>query len=95
MSDKQAADMLSFIMQRDAQIETKKEKAKVIDLQCQQPHYTIQVAKGDVHVVPCSFFDKVTEGKAAISNLDDWEDIITAIVSDWHTEQQRRLQNDN
>lgn len=38
---------------------------------------------GNVHVVPLSVFTRIAHGEMPLSQLDDHEDIIRAILKDW------------
>jgi len=43
----------------------------------------IKTPDGNAHVVPEVVFQKIVDGTMRLADLDDWEQIIRAVISDW------------
>lgn len=48
-----------------------------------KPHLTIQIANGDVHVMPLAMWQDFADGKLPLANIECGELLLRAIVSDW------------
>ena len=55
----------------------------IIDIELHKPHISIDVENGNVHVIPMQFFHDVVSGKRKITELEESELILKAIIKDW------------
>jgi hypothetical protein len=46
-------------------------------------YYTIPTLDGNVHVVPSEVFTKILLGEMDVTDVDDWQEIVKAIISEW------------
>jgi len=56
---------------------------KITEISDKMPHIAIPDLEGNMHVVPESLFRDIVNGSQEIERLDDWRQIIRAIVRDW------------
>jgi len=47
-----------------------------------RPHIKLEV-DGEIHIIPVLMIEDVISGKLKISDIDDWEIIMRAIVEEW------------
>lgn len=48
-----------------------------------EPHLCVHTMDGNVHVIPEIVFTKIITGEMKITDMDDWEIIIRAVLSEW------------
>lgn len=54
----------------------------IIEISEKQPHLTIN-GKNAVHVLPVSLVRDVIEGRKCITQIDEWNDFLPAILTDY------------
>lgn len=56
---------------------------KLVEAANYRPHVMIEIETGDCHVLPVSVLEKFASGEMPLSEIDDGEKIIRAIIKDW------------
>ena len=56
---------------------------EVTNIEDHRPQLNIQVAPGNVHVIPKAFFEDVVNGKRDITDLEQYKEIVPVILSEW------------
>ena len=57
--------------------------ADITSIDAYLPHVTISSKSGNQHVIPVQFFEDICSGKACITNLDGFEEVVPTIISEW------------
>ena len=56
---------------------------RLLSIQKNLPHLVIKTSDGIAHVVPRSVLERFASGRLPLSEIDDGEEILQAIIADW------------
>jgi len=56
---------------------------KVVDINVNEPFFSIDSLGGSHHVIPVSFFKDVRTGNVSLKELDCFDSIVPTIINEW------------
>ena len=58
--------------------------AEVVDLDAQRPHVTVFDLEGNVHVVPCLYFERLLDGRQPLEVDDETRPLLLGVIAAWY-----------